>query len=396
MRPKLREIARQAAVSEATVSRVLNARPGVAQATRDAVLAAVAELGGDPASVPAPSPARPDIAGLIVPELDNPVFPLFAQAVERRLSAHGLTTVLGTATIDGTQEHAYLRTMVERGTVGIVVVNGLNADTLADHAAYHEVVDQGVPLVLVNGAVAGLTVPVINADEAAGADMAARHLVDLGHERVGLAMGPRRYQPAQRMAEGFQRACERLLGGLDDALVCESLYSVEGGRLAGNRLLDAGASAIVTGSDLMALGVVRAARERGLEVPRDVSVVGYDDTPLIAYTDPPLTTVRQPVGAMGAAAATALLGRAGPQAEPGEYLFAPELVVRSSTGPRRAPRSLDPGRAGAPAASEATSAGAAPVADVPADLQAPAVPDASAGAMASPPAQPTASPPAQP
>ena len=347
MRPKLKEIAAHAAVSEATVSRVLNGRPGVAQGTRETVLAAVSELGGDPSAVAAPSPPRSGIAGLVVPELDNPVFPLFAQAVQGRLAAHGLTTILGTATIDGTQEHAYLRTMIEHGAAGIVVVNGLNADTLADHTPYHEVVDQGIPLVLVNGAVPGLHVTVIDADEAAGAEMAVRHLVDLGHERIGLATGPRRYQPARRTGQGFQRASERLLGTLDEALVCESLYSVEGGRLAGNRLLDAGATAVVAGSDLMALGVVRAARERGLDVPEDVSVIGYDDTPLIAFTDPPLTTVRQPVSAMGAAAATALVGRDGPQTEPGEYRFAPELVVRGSTAPRR-PRHLPaPGEAGA-------------------------------------------------
>jgi alanine racemase len=118
-----------------------------------------------------------------------------------------------------------------------------------------------------------------------------------------------------------------------DELVSLSLwFSVEGGAAAANRLLDRGVTGLVCGSDLMALGAIRAARQRGLVVPRDLSVVGYDDSPLIAFTDPPLTTVRQPVQQMAQAAVTALLdaigGRSGDHSE---YLFSPELVVRGST-----------------------------------------------------------------
>jgi LacI family transcriptional regulator, repressor for deo operon, udp, cdd, tsx, nupC, and nupG len=115
----------------------------------------------------------------------------------------------------------------------------------------------------------------------------------------------------------------------------EAPYTVEGGHVAGARLLDEGATGLLAGSDLMALGAVRAARERGLGVPADVSVVGYDDIPLAPYTDPPLTTLRQPVRAIGAAVATMLSQRLGGAEVPdhGEYLFRPDLIVRGSTGP---------------------------------------------------------------
>jgi DNA-binding LacI/PurR family transcriptional regulator len=160
--------------------------------------------------------------------------------------------------------------------------------------------------------------------------MAVQHLVDLGHERIGLAVGPNRFVPVRRKVEGFMAA----LG--EGALVQHTLFSVEGGHAAAGALLDKGCTGIVCGSDLMALGAVRAARERGLTVPGDVSVVGYDDSPLVAFTDPPLTTIRQPVEAMGAAAVNALLEEIGGNpVQRAEFVFQTELVVRGSTAQAR-------------------------------------------------------------
>ena len=133
-----------------------------------------------------------------------------------------------------------------------------------------------------------------------------------------------------------QREALADLLGLDraeaESLVRTTLFSVEGGQVAAGALLDQGCTGIVCGSDLMALGVVRAARGRGLQVPRDVSVVGFDDSQLIAFTDPPLTTVRQPVQAMAGAAVSALLEEiGGSPVQRTEYVFQPDLVVRGST-----------------------------------------------------------------
>jgi alanine racemase len=121
-----------------------------------------------------------------------------------------------------------------------------------------------------------------------------------------------------------------------DQLVELSMFGVEGGAAAAQRLLDAEVSAVVCGSDMMALGVIRAARQRGLAVPADISVVGYDDAPMMEFTDPPMTTVRQPVQAMGLAAVQSLLEEVRGHATPHtEFLFRPELVVRNTTGPHR-------------------------------------------------------------
>jgi DNA-binding LacI/PurR family transcriptional regulator len=331
-RTRLADIAIQAGVSEATVSRVLNGRPGVAEATRQAVLTALDVLGYE-----RPTRLKQHSAGLvgrIVPELDNPIFPAFAQVIESALAHHGYTPVLCTQTPGGVHEDDYTQMLLERGVAGIVFVSGLHADSMADPGRYVALRKRGLPIVLVNGYIDGVDAPFVSNDDAASMDLAVTHLVAQGHTRIGLALGPRRFVPVVRKITGFREAMRLRLGVQDvEPWVECSLFSVEGGAAAAERLLDGGCTAVICGSDLMALGAIRAVRGRGLHVPGDVSVVGYDDSPLIAFTDPPLTTVRQSVQAMGSAAVRALLdeitGVAAPRAE---YIFRPELVVRGSTG----------------------------------------------------------------
>ena len=166
----------------------------------------------------------------------------------------------------------------------------------------------------------------------AAAELAVSYLTALGHRRIGLVNGPDRFLPVRRRIAGFRAAMRTALEVEADELISLSLFGVEGGEAATHRLLDAGVTGIVCGSDLMALGAIRCARRRGLRVPADVSVVGYDGSPLMAFTDPPLTTVRQPVEAMAVAAVRALVDEIeGHPAPRSEYLFRPELVVRSST-----------------------------------------------------------------
>ena len=331
-RARLADIAIQAGVSEATVSRVLNGRPGVAEATRQAVLTALDVLGYErPARLKQHSAG---LVGLIVPELDNPIFPAFAQVIESALAHHGYTPVLCTQTPGGVHEDDYTQMLLERGVAGIVFVSGLHADSSADPARYVALRRRGLPIVLVNGYIDGVDAPFVSNDDVTSMDLAVTHLVAQGHTRIGLALGPRRFVPVVRKITGFREAMRRHLGLEDvDGWVECSLFSVEGGTAATERLVDAGCTAVICGSDLMALGAIRAVRGRGLEVPRDVSVVGYDDSPLIAFTDPPLTTVRQSVQAMGSAAVRALLDEISGVATPrAEYVFRPELVVRGSTG----------------------------------------------------------------
>ncbi|MFE0629038.1 LacI family DNA-binding transcriptional regulator [Streptomyces sp. NPDC058864] len=331
---RLADIAAQAGVSEATASRVLNGKAGVAPATRQKVLAALDVLGYErPVRLRRRSAGQ---IGLITPELNNPIFPAFAQVIEQNLTGYGYTAVLCTQHPGGSTEDELVEALVERGVRGIVFLSGLHADVTADPERYARLLGQGVPYVLVNGFNPAIAGPYISPDERASARIAVQHLVELGHQRIGLAVGPNRFVPVHRKVEGFVEALGSLLGlGDEQAAECvqHTLFSVEGGHAAAGALLDKGCTGIVCGSDLMALGAVRAVRERGLTVPGDVSVVGYDDSPLIAFTDPPLTTVRQPVEAMGAAAVNALLEEIGGNpVQRSEFVFQTELVVRGSTG----------------------------------------------------------------
>jgi alanine racemase len=350
MRARLSDIARQAEVSEATVSRVINDRPGVSAETRHAVLTALDVLGYE----------RPErlrkrsagLVGLVVPELENPIFPAFAQVVESTLAQSGFTPVLCTQTPGGVTEDEYVEMLLDRQVSGIVFVSGLHADTTAGHDRYRRLLDRPLPVVLVNGYAEGLDAPFISCDDRVAAEMAVAHLVALGHRRIGLISGPERFVAVRRKLTGYRSAMARELGvgSRDaDAMVALTLFGVEGGEVAADRLLDRDVTGIVCGSDLMALGAIRAARRRGLDVPRDVSVVGFDDSPLIAFTDPPLTTVRQPVTAMAVAAVRAVVDEInGHPAPRSEYVFRPELVVRGSTAVAPARREIS--AVGAPAA----------------------------------------------
>jgi DNA-binding LacI/PurR family transcriptional regulator len=330
---RLADIAAQAGVSEATVSRVLNGKPGVAAATRESVLAALDLLGYErPARLQKRSAG---LVGLITPELENPIFPAFAQVICQALTRQGYTPVLATQTPGGSTEDELTGMLVERGVAGIIFISGLHADTTADPERYERLRGHGVPFVLINGFSPHVRAPFVSPDDRAAMRLAVTHLASLGHRRVGLALGPARFVPVQRKIEGFLRAMREELGVAEAEareLIRHSLFTLEGGQAAAAALLERGCTAVVCASDMMALGAIRAARHLGLAVPEQVSVIGFDDSPLIAFTDPPLTTIRQPVTAMGQAAVRALLEEIGGTPAPhSEYVFLPELVVRGST-----------------------------------------------------------------
>ncbi len=337
MAPRLADIAAQAGVSEATVSRVLNGKNGVSAGTREAVLAALDLLGYE-----RPTRLRQrsaGLVGLITPELENPIFPAFAQVIAQGLTRQGYTPVLATQTPGGSTEDELTELLVDRGVTGIIFVSGLHADSTADMQRYARLIGRGVPFVLVNGWTQKVAAPFISADDRAAMRLAVTHLVELGHERIGLALGPHRFVPVLRKIEGFRAIVGELLGTEPpeiDRWIAHSLFSVEGGQAAAAQLLERGCTALVCASDTMALGAIRAVRARGLQVPQDVSVVGFDDSPLIAFTDPPLTTIRQPVQAMGQAAVRTLLEAIeGTPAAHSEFVFMTELVVRGSTAAAR-------------------------------------------------------------
>ncbi len=328
IRPKLQEVSDLAGVSLATVSRVLNAKPGVAGDTRQRVLSVLADLGYRDLPIRA---TRSGVVGIVTPEMDNPIFPLLAQTIERRLARKGVLTMICPATSDTVNEQEYLDHFAEVEAAGVVVINGRYAAPEVGFDAYEGLRRTQVPVVLVNGLIGEAPLPSVAVDIRAGSRMAVRHLASMGHRRIGVLTGPHRYATSQELFSGYEE--EMAEACLAAGLVSETLYTIEGGQAGVASLLEAGATGIVTGSDLMAIGAIAGIRAWGRSVPEDVSVVGFDGTSLVTFTDPPLTSVRQPVDRMAATVAWLLESPATGNGH--VHMFQPDLIIGRSTG--RAP-----------------------------------------------------------
>jgi len=329
---RLTEVAKKAGVSEATVSRVLNGRDGVSEATRTAVLTALDVLGYERPTKLRGERAR--LVGLVLPELQNPIFPAFAEVVSGALVQRGFTPALCARTIGGVSEIDFINMLLEHQVSGVVFAGGNYAMADARHDHYRSLHDRRLPVVLINAGVEGLGFPRVSADDAVAVEQGYGHLASLGHQRIGALIGPSDHVPSRRKLD----ALEAVIAADPEAKldVERTSFSMEGARSAATKLVERGVTGIVCASDMLALGAIRAVRRLGLRVPADVSVVGYDDSAIMNCTDPPLTTVRQPIEAMGQAAVDLLAQMIdGLDVVADELLFEPELVVRGSTAPAR-------------------------------------------------------------
>jgi len=326
---RLADVARQAGVSEATVSRVLNGKPGVAHEKREAVRQALDRSGYERPTLLRGERAR--LVGLVLPELQNPIFPAFAEIVGASLGRQGFTPLLCTGTAAGATEQEYVDVLLGHQVAGVVFAGGLYAHADARHDHYALLAERRLPAVFLNAAIAELDFPRVSCDDAKAVEQAVGHLTALGHGRIGAVLGPSDHVPS----------CRKLAAhAFDPELVEHVPFGLEGAEAAARTLLRRGATAVVCASDVLALGVIRAARRAGLRVPEDCSVVGFDDSSLMTCVDPPLTTVRQPIAAMARAAVEILTGTIDGRPVPArELLFEPELVVRGSTGAAAAGRS---------------------------------------------------------
>ncbi|MFD5142788.1 LacI family DNA-binding transcriptional regulator [Streptomyces sp. NPDC058401] len=327
---RLAQVAEMAGVSTTTVSRVLNGNRDVAPATREAVLTAVDVCGFErPVEF---RKERAQLIGLVVPDLQNPVFSAAAEALAGLLNGQGLVPVLCTRTADGVSESHYVDMLLGQNVGGIVFVGASYTDI--GEAQGRELRRRAIPVVLVNPADENPGVAQVSVDDAGAAEQALEHLSALGHERIGMIVGPSGHVPSVRKLAGYAAFNARRGVPAQDwrPLVAHALFSMEGGATAISQLLPRGVTAVVCASDALALGAIRGARRRGLRVPAELSVVGFDDSLFMVATDPPLTTARQPVAAMASAAVQFLAEqiRTG-VALSSEILFDTELIVRSST-----------------------------------------------------------------
>ena len=323
-RPRMSDLAASAGVSVSTVSRVLNGKTGIRENTRQAVLQAMTELGYDREKFQ----QRTGVVGVIVPELSNPSFPAFTESLGQLFQPLHRTVIVAAGPL-GADEPSCIATLLDLGVDGVVSISGAAADAEADLAPYLRLAEAGIPTIFINGHTTELAAAFVNCSSAESIASPVAHLRSLGHERIGLAVGPARFLPTRRKSSAF------LDLGFGKDSIERTIFTPEGGQVAAAKLLDAGHTAIICGSDLMALGVIREAHSRGLRVPEDLSVIGFDDSPLMAFTEPALTTVRQPVRAMCEAAVSGLVRAMDGNTPDGtELVFRPDLIIRQSTGPR--------------------------------------------------------------
>jgi DNA-binding LacI/PurR family transcriptional regulator len=330
----LRDVARQAGVSVATASRVVSGFDNVRPETRARVERAMRELLYVP---PGQRPAT-GVIGLLLPDLENPIFPALAQAIENRATAAGFASILCSTTAAAFREVDYVHMLLGRQVDGMIFISCEMTNMSGEHDHYARLLEEGARIVFVNGALNTLNVPSVGVDERSAGELATQHLLGLGHRHVGYVAGPAYYLPTQQKAEGRESAL-RTAGLEPDTLVAHGEdFTVEGGREALRELLarKQRPTGVICSSDLMAIGVLQEAAAQGLRVPDDLSVVGFDGIEATRWTDPPLTTVEQPIEEIAETAVNGLRSRI---AEPAKRLpdsfFRPRLAVReSTTGPK--------------------------------------------------------------
>jgi LacI family transcriptional regulator len=325
----IREVSRLARVSPATVSRVLNGTTPVADPTRERVLAAVAALDYRPnAFARGLATNRSGGIGITVNEVSSPYFGAFVAGVEQVARERGIHLMVSSGFADAAAEHASIEFLLDRRCDGLVV----QAEALLDEELIDLVRNGPAPVVVFGRPIAEIEDACVVLNNELGGALAAQYLLAHGHRRIGHVTGPLSYPDARDRLHGYRRALRA--AGVDpvDRYVVESNFQEEGGARAAARLLDRAPeiTAIFFGNDQMAAGGMRTLREAGLDVPNDISVVGFDDVFLAQYLTPSLTTVRQPLVDMGRAAAHLLLARLENDGREVVHRFDPELVERQS------------------------------------------------------------------
>jgi LacI family transcriptional regulator len=325
----IRDIAEHAGVSVATVSRVLNNTVPVARSKRAAVLRAVEVLGYRP-NVVAQELARghTQAIGVLPHGISNPFYSRLLKGVEQGLRGSGYYPLFASGEEPAEQASALDLLLAHRVEALILMGGHIPDDELLSVA-------RRLPIVTIGRAIRGLEQRCLRVENHEGAYKATRHLRDLGHTRIAHITGLPWHGDAVARLEGYQRALKDTGIDIDSALIVEGDFEEQSGLAATEKLLKARVpfTAIFAGNDQMAYGAGLALFRRDLRVPRDVSIVGFDDQPSAAYTWPPLTTIRQPAVEMGIAMARALLDelRGRGFVPP---TFHTDLVLRASTAPR--------------------------------------------------------------
>ncbi len=329
------DVARKAGVSPSTVSYVINGGPRpVSEATREKVLRAIAELGYRPNAVARSlRRQRTSILGLIIPDIINPYFAQVAQGIEAAAFERDFTVVFCHTNYNLHQELTYIDHLFVERAAGVIWI-----PATGDPAPAQKLMQYGIPTVVVDREIEKVSFPSVVADNFRGGYLATQYLISLGHERIACIVRPVRLSHSQDRLQGYLKALEDNHLPVDERLIASGGYRLENGYQSMQELLsvDPPPTAVFTYNDIMAIGALRALKEKGVRVPQDFSVVGFDDIPEAAYSCPALTTVRQEKYEMGAQSVALLQRLINGETfdEVPKVAVGVELVIRESTRPR--------------------------------------------------------------
>ena len=326
----IRDVAERAGVSTSTVSHVVNETRYVSPAVQARVRQAMDDLGYRPnALARSLRMKRSQTLGMLVPDIANPFFAEIVRAIEDVAFQAGYSVFLCSSEGDLAKERLSTNVLVEKQVDGIVFVTaGASADVV------ERLVAHDVPMVLIDRELPGVEADVVLADNLAGGRKATAHLAELGHRRIACITGPSELTLSAQRVIGYRAMLDEFGIVQDDTLVLRGNFDYESGWQDTQALLALPdrPTAIFACNDLMAIGAMRAVFAAGLRVPEDISVVGFDNTPMAPYTNPPLTTIAQPIGGIGQAAIQMLLARIADKTRPPQRQTLPmHLIVRAST-----------------------------------------------------------------
>ncbi|HYG97720.1 MAG TPA: LacI family DNA-binding transcriptional regulator [Terriglobales bacterium] len=330
----IKEVATKARVSTATVSRTMNGNPLVSPKTADKVWRAIRELGYYPNShARTLVSGRSRLLGLIISDIANPFFPELVKGFEDTAIQRDYNVMVSNTGYDSTRMAIAVRRMIEHQVDGVAIMTSEIDRHLVD-----ELSKRSVPMVFLDVGMVKKRVSNVCVDYAAGIRESIDHLHELGHRRIAFISGPMDLKSARVRRKAFQKFVEAKQLQQDSSLIVEGNHKIDGGQAAMNKLLALRRppTAVLTSNDLSAIGALRAIHAAGLQVPGDISLIGFDDIELSQYTDPPLTTVRLSRQELGRTAFEALMNIIDGVSDSGaEFAVSTHLIVRESTSPGR-------------------------------------------------------------
>jgi len=327
----IKDVAALAGISYTTVSHVVNKTRPVSEEVRIKVEAAIKKLDYVPSAVARSLKAKTTATiGLLVPNSLNPYFAELARGIEDYCERNGYCVILCNSDDNPDKQRSYLRVLLEKRVDGLIVAStGGDGDFAEGLAAVR------TPMVIVDRGLDGVDADLVRIDHEYGAYLATRHLLELGHTDIATIGGPDGTSVAQMRLAGFTRALEEAGVQVAPGRLLQSDFTSTGGYNAASILLEGQPpSAIFAGNDMIGIGVLRAAAERNIRVPSELSVIGFDDIQMSRYVYPALTTVGQSILQLGEMAAEVLLRRiATPALATDQRIVTPSIVLRESTAP---------------------------------------------------------------